>query len=146
MGPAPHVEVAALGTLGSRLAMRGLGFSAAFVLGLALVGLAGLVSFTVNLRLPEMALRKALGADPRTVVRDILSGALSPVWKGTALGLAVVIPLAYLARSLLYGVSPLDPLALGGSLALLALAALGTSLVPALRAGRADPNRYLKGD
>jgi predicted permease len=146
VGPSPHLEVAALGTLGSRLALRGLGFAAAFVLGLALVGLAGMVSFTVNLRLPEMALRKALGADPGTVVGEVVRGALSPVWKGTLLGLVVVIPLAYLARSVLYGVSPVDPMALGGSLVLLALCATGTSLVPAIRAGRADPNRYLKGD
>ena len=146
VGPTPHEEAAALGTLGSRLAARGLGLAAVFVLALALVGLAGLVSFTVNRRLPEIALRKALGAATPRVVREVVRGALTPVLQGAALGMAIVVPGAWLARSVLYGISPLDPIALGGSLALLVLTAVGISLVPALRAGRADPNRYLKAE
>jgi ABC-type antimicrobial peptide transport system permease subunit len=104
------------------------------------------VSFTVNRRLPEIALRKALGAATPAVVREVVRGALTPVLQGAALGMAIVLPGAWLARSVLYGISPLDPLALGGSLALLVLTAVGISLAPALRAGRADPNRYLKSE
>lgn len=146
VGPAPHSDVASLATLGSRVTARILAAAGGFVLGLALVGLAGLISFTVTLRLPELALRKALGADPRGVVQGVVKDSLKLVAQGTVGGFAILAPIAYATRDELAGVSPIDPVSLGVTLLLMALAAVVTSLLPALRAGRADPVRYLRGD
>ena len=63
---------------------------------------------------------------------------------GLLIGLAVVLPLAHLLRSVLYGVGAVDPLAVGGGIGVLALSALVASVIPARRATRIDPMKILR--
>jgi predicted permease len=141
-----YADLVAFQTLGQRLALEGLGWSGGFTLLLALMGIYGIVSFAVGERTREMAIRQAVGADRGAVRRALVWDGLRLTGVGTALGLAVVIPLSILARSSLLGISPVDPAALLGGTSLLLLAAFVASAVPAWRAGRMDPMRVLSQD
>jgi len=127
-----------------RIASDLLGWGGAFGLILAVIGIYGIVTMAVTERSREMAIRLALGADAREVVRRV-------AWKGTNLaliglflGLLVGLPLAHLLRSLFYGVGALDPLALGGGIGVMVLAALVASVIPARRITRIDPMTVLR--
>jgi putative ABC transport system permease protein len=113
---------------------------------LALVGIYGVVAHSVTQRAGEFGIRAALGARPADVLRDVLGGSLRRAGLGVALGLVgAVAGTRVLAREL-YGVSPLDPVVLGGTAALLTLVALAASWLPARRATRADPASVLRAD
>jgi predicted permease len=113
---------------------------------LALVGIYGVVAHSVTQRAGEFGIRAALGARPADVLRDVLGGSLRRAGLGVALGLiGAVAGTRVLAREL-YGVSPLDPVVLGGTAALLTLVALAASWLPARRATRADPASVLRAD
>jgi putative ABC transport system permease protein len=122
------------------------GVSALGALGLLLAcaGVYGVVSFTVGRRRREVGIRLALGADRGGVLRLILRQGMAPVAAGVAAGLALAAAGAQLARAMLYGVSPLDPLTFAaGGIALAAVAALA-ALVPARAALRVDPAATLR--
>jgi macrolide transport system ATP-binding/permease protein len=134
-------DVRAHKTLGLLVeAMAGLG-----VLGLvlALVGLYGLMTYSVSLRQREIGIRMAVGADPPTVVRMVLRQGMvlagSGVVVGLALSLAAAKPIAALAEGRGFNL----PLVALVTLALLAMAALG-AYIPARRASRVDPNTVLR--
>ena len=116
----------------------------AFALGLlaltlAAIGIFGVMSTVVGRRIREIGIRLALGASKRDIVRLVLGKSMLPVAIGALLGCAACIGVGRLLGALLYGVSALDPLALGGALLLvLSLGALVT-LAPALRALRVEP-------
>ena len=96
--------------------------------------------------MPTSASSTALGAKPGDVIRDVLGGSLRRAGVGIALGLAgATVGTRVLAREL-YGVSPLDPLVLAGTAAVLTLVALAASWIPARRATRADPASVLRGE
>jgi predicted permease len=122
-----------------RVAARVLGWGGAFGLLLALVGIYGIVAYTVTLRTREMAIRIAVGASGRQVLARIVRDALRLTAVGLGLGLAAAAAVAPLMKSLMFGVSPLDPISFGGTAALLALGAFVASIVPARRALRIDP-------
>ena len=112
---------------------------AALALGLTILGIASVVSFTVAQRVPEIGVRIALGANRGDVVRLIVGTSLYPVCAGAAAGLAALVPLSRVFSSYLYGVSAADPASLAAALAILGLAALAAAYVPARRATGIDP-------
>ena len=113
---------------------------------LAVVGLYGVKSYIVSQRTREIGIRMALGASPRDVLAMVLreGAALSAV--GVALGLPLAALLGFALSSLLYDVKPLDPVVFLAAPALLALAALVATWLPARRATRVTPLTALRAD
>jgi putative ABC transport system permease protein len=115
-------------------------------LGLAALGLSGMVSYAVARRTREVGIRLALGAERRRVVALVMRGAVVVVVAGGACGLVAAVALGRLADRFLIGVGALDPLALVAvPLALTAVAAVA-SYVPARRVSRVDPVLALRAD
>jgi hypothetical protein len=122
---------------------------AAAVLGivallLAGIGLYGVTSYSVATRAREIAVRMALGARTNQVVAMVLRQALVVVIFGSVLGGIAAILAGLLIQSEVFGVARLDVTTLSGSAALLAVAMLLASVLPALRAARLDPNAVLR--
>ncbi|HVT16726.1 MAG TPA: ABC transporter permease [Thermoanaerobaculia bacterium] len=112
---------------------------AALALILAVVGIHGVLSYSVARRTQEIGIRMALGAEGRLVLRSILGQAMGMVGSGVALGIAAAFALTRLLGSLLYGVSALDLLTYAGMSLLLSAVAMLASYLPARRATRVDP-------
>ena len=108
------------------------------------IGVYGAVSFAVTRRTNEIGVRIALGARRADVVRMALRDSLMPVLIGAAIGLPAGVALMRLAKSLLFGISPADPVSIAGGIALLAGAATAASYLPARRASRVDPMLALR--
>ena len=117
---------------------------AAIAVFLALVGLYGLLSYMVRQRLGEIGVRVALGADRRRVITMVLCDGLSIAGAGLAIGLAAATALARWGASLLYGVSPLDPVTFGLLPLLIVIVTAGACVLPAWRASRVDPVTALR--
>lgn len=129
-----------------RLITRLLGFFSTLALGLAMIGLYGVIAYSVSQRTHEIGIRMAIGAQRGDVLRLILQGGLKLVGLGIALGLAGALILTRLLQSLLFGVSTHDPLTFAGNaLLLLGVAALAC-LLPALRATKVDPLVALRAE
>ena len=118
---------------------------ATLALGLAAVGLYGVVAATVSQSTRELALRIALGADAADLLRLVMSRSVLLTAIGIVVGMAVALQVTRLLGYLLYNVSARDPLAFGFAFAVIALASLAASLVPAWRAMRTDPLLALRG-
>ncbi|HEX9894240.1 MAG TPA: ADOP family duplicated permease [Gemmatimonadales bacterium] len=119
---------------------------ATLALLMAVVGLYGLVSFLVALRLRELAIRMALGASGIAVRRQVFARSLRLALVGVGIGLVGAVALGRLLRTLLAGVSPLDPATLTlVPVVLLACVVLAT-WQPARRASRADPMTLLRAE
>jgi putative ABC transport system permease protein len=113
---------------------------------LAAVGLYGVKSYVVSQRTREIGIRMALGAKPRDVLGMVLrEGALLSA-VGVALGLPLSALLGFALSSLLYDVKPLDPIVFTAAPALLAIAALAATWLPARRATRVTPLTALRTD
>jgi predicted permease len=127
----------------------GAGFAATFgllALLLALVGLYGLVSWSVGRRVREIGIRMALGAPGRRVLGMLVGEGMRLAILGLGLGAALAVAATRLLGGLLYGVSPTDPATYAAIVAVLALAALTASWLPARRAIRVDPSRALRAE
>jgi len=122
-----------------RLSMWLLASFAGLALVLAVVGIYGVISYSVSQRTKELGLRMALGADGSDTVRLVVLRSMRMVGLGLALGLVSAMFLTRWLAGVLYGVSALDPLVFLGVSAALGAAALIASLVPARRATRVDP-------
>jgi len=118
--------------------------SVAFVLGV--VGLYGVVAYSVSHRTREIGVRMALGADPGSVYRLILGEASRLVGAGTALGIGGSLAAATLIRGLFYGVRAWDVPTLAIVVAVLILAALLASYIPARRAASVNPIEALRSE
>jgi putative ABC transport system permease protein len=129
-----------------RLVLVLIGAFAATALLLAAVGIYGVMSYAVLQRVPEVGVRIALGAAPRDVVAMILKQALAVGAMGVALGLLAALAAAGVMASLLYEVSPRDPLALGTVVAAVLLIVVLASYFPARRAARVDPLEALRAE
>jgi hypothetical protein len=127
-----------------RLASVLLGWGGLFGLFLAAIGIYGVVAFAVTQRAKEMAIRIALGADRSQVVRSVAFDGLRLAAVGLAIGVAVVVPTAKLARDVFFGVSPNDPLAMAGGIGALLVVAALASLIPATRVTGSDPMGTLR--
>src|SRR6266403_995881 len=111
---------------------------------LAAIGLYGVMSYAVSQGTRELGLRMALGAGASNLLRLVLSRGLALTAGGVALGAAVALGLTRLLGSLLYKVSPRDPLAFGSAFVVMTIAALVACFLPAWRAIRTDPARALR--
>ena len=110
----------------------------AAALALAMIGVYGLVAFTVQQRRQEFGVRRALGAAPREVLGLVLREGLGLATIGVVSGLAIAVGAGYLLRHLLYEVSTYDPFTLGATALVLASATLLACLGPAWRASRVE--------
>ena len=116
----------------------------ALALVLAAIGLYGVIAFDVAQRTQELGVRIALGAQVADVLRLIIGAGLRFAVVGVVVGIGIALLLARFVAPLLFGVSPRDPLVLGGvGLVLLAVAAVASG-IPAWRATRVDPNTALR--
>lgn len=113
---------------------------------LACLGLYGVVSYGVGLRLREFAIRMALGADASDLRRMVVARALLISLTGSAIGLIAIWPVGRALRSLLYGVGSGDAIALVAAPVVMLATALLASLGPSRRAARANPADALRGD
>ena len=119
---------------------------AVLAIAVALVGLGGLLARAVTERRRELAIRTVLGASPREVIGIIVREGILLAASGVILGLGAGAGAARWLRSLLYGVSPLDPLTFGGVAVFVTAAALLTSFLSARRAARVEPLELLRSE
>jgi ABC-type antimicrobial peptide transport system permease subunit len=113
---------------------------------LTAAGLFGVLLYAVNRRTREFGLRVALGARPRQIERLILGESLRLAAIGVPIGLAGLAVAARYTRSMLLGVTPLDPLSYGLSAAAVMALALAAAWLPARRATRVDPMEALRSE
>ena len=116
-----------------------LGGFAATALGLAAIGLYGVIAYSVTQRTREIGIRVALGAGPGVVQRLLFREGISLALTGVALGLVGALVTSRLLASQLVGVGPLDPASIGGAVGLLLGVTVVAIFIPARRATRVDP-------
>ena len=117
---------------------------AALALLLAAIGVYGVISHDVSSRTQEIGIRMALGARPRAVLRPVLGRAVKLAAIGLMFGTAGALALSRYLKTLLYEVSPTDPMSLGGAALVFALVALAAAWFPARRATKVDPVTALR--
>jgi len=122
-----------------RFALQVLAFFAGIALLLAAIGIYGVMAYTFSQRTREIGIRMALGAQPRDILRTALSEGMALVAVGLGSGLVGALILTRFLSSMLYAVTPNDPLTFAALSALLAAVALLACFVPALRATHVDP-------
>ena len=112
---------------------------ALMALSMGTVGLYGVIAYSASQRTTEFALRLALGAPCREILRLVAKGAMRLLLIGGALGMALALVVSRLLGSILFGVSPYDPITFTTVLLVLLAAVLVASYVPAWRATKVDP-------
>ncbi len=111
---------------------------------LASVGIYGVVSYSVTQRYREIGIRLALGATARDVLGMVLRQTMRPVVVGAAIGVAAAIGMSRILTGVLFGVSPADPVGLGGGALLVLGVALAAGVIAARPVTRADPTAALR--
>jgi putative ABC transport system permease protein len=106
---------------------------------IAMVGIAGVLAFSVSSRTQEIGIRMSLGADRGRVQRMILKEGGVLLALGLALGVAGAFFAASVIRGLLFGVAPHDPVTLIGVAVMMAVVGIAACWIPAVRAARIDP-------
>jgi putative ABC transport system permease protein len=129
-----------------RFAMKMVALFAATALLLAGLGIYGTISYVVNEQTREIAIRLALGAQKRNILKMVLRQGLGLAAAGAGVGLVAALIVSHLMAGLLYGVSPTDLPTFAGVTLVLTSVALAASYIPALRAMRLDPNTTLHSD
>jgi putative ABC transport system permease protein len=127
-----------------RFTMLLLGVFSATALILAIVGIYGVIAYSVAQRTQELGIRIALGADQGDVLQLVVGHGLGLTLTGIVIGLAGAFALTRLMSSLLYQTSATDPIAFGASALLFTAVALLASYLPARRATRIDPTDALR--
>ena len=139
-------QIADQGIATPRFAFFLVGLFAGLAIVLAAIGTYGVISYSVSQRIPEFGLRLALGAPPNGLLRLVLAQAARLAVAGTVLGIVVALALARIMRSLIYNVSPADPLTFAAvGLMVIAIAVLACWL-PAWRATKANPMVALRAE
>jgi predicted permease len=113
---------------------------------LAILGVYGVLAYSVSLRTPEFGIRVALGSSKASLIRLVLLEALMPVGGGILLGLLASLAAARAIRSLLYETSPADPASIVASVGILLAATFVAAFLPAYRASRIDPMKVLRSE
>ena len=133
-----------LATTSFTLAMLGIAGAMALLLGL--IGIYGVISYTVSQRTREIGIRVALGAEPRALRRLFVGYGLTLAGVGTVIGLAAAAGLTRLMKSVLFGISPIDPLTYTAVPIVLVAATVLASYLPARRAAAVDPVETLRAE
>jgi len=123
-----------------------LAIAAAMALALGIIGIYGVISYAVSQRKREIGIRVALGAQNRELRLMFVRSALALTGIGVTIGLGAAAAVAQLMRTLLFGVSPLDPLSFAVVPLILVLAAALASFLPASRATAINPVEALKAE
>jgi predicted permease len=123
-----------------------MGTFAGLALALALVGVYGTLSFAVSQRQRELGVRVALGAAPSSLLRMVLGRGMTTVAAGMAIGLGAALLTTRVMESLLFGITPTDPLTLAVGLAAVVATAAAACTIPARRAARLDPTISLRAE
>jgi ABC-type antimicrobial peptide transport system permease subunit len=151
----PTIPVHALARLDDRLSETfatprfyslALGLFATLALVVSVLGVYGVLSYSVERRQVEFGVRRALGGDERHILLLVLRQAATFVTLGIVCGIAVALVGVGLLRSLLFGVEPLDPFAFMAAALMASAIGLAAAGVPAWRAMRIDPARTLRAD
>jgi ABC-type antimicrobial peptide transport system permease subunit len=138
------IYVASMARTSFTLVMLGIAGSMALLLGI--VGIYGVMSYAVSQRTREIGIRLALGAEQRQVRRMFIRQGLALACLGATIGVVVAIPLSGLMSSLLFEVSPVDPLTYVVVIAGLIVTTLIAAYIPAQQASVVDPIRTLRSD
>ena len=123
-----------------------LGLFAGVALALAAVGIYGVVAHAVAQRTHEIGVRMALGAVIGDILLLVMRQAFTPVAVGLAVGIGAAVGASQLLRSILYGVTPTDPVTYASVVAILAAVALVACIAPARRAAKVDPLLSLRSE
>jgi predicted permease len=129
-----------------RMAMRLLSTFALLALGMAAIGLYGVVSFNVVRRRREFGVRSALGAQRHALLTMVLREGVTMAFVGVSLGVVLSLWLGSALQQLLFDVSPTEPAAIASVGVLLLLVTAVASLIPAWRAASVDPGSALRTD
>ena len=132
-------EMKSTSVASTRLRTTLLAVFATLALLLSAIGIYGVISYTVAQRTHELGVRAALGASAKALIGMVVRNGMALTLVGLVLGIAGALGLTQLLGTLLFGVSPRDPVTLAGSAAILAAVALLACYVPARRAARMDP-------
>jgi putative ABC transport system permease protein len=119
---------------------------AGLALVLAMVGVFGVLAYTVQQRVRDFGVRRALGATSSDVLRLVASSAARVIAVGAVIGLAAAVALSRLIATMLFGVEPMDPATFGFVVVALVLTAVIAVAGPAWRAARIDPATALRAD
>jgi ABC-type antimicrobial peptide transport system permease subunit len=130
--------------LRERLMAKLSGLFGGLALLLASIGLYGLLSYGVASRTNEIGIRLALGARTSNVLSLVLKESVVLVLIGVGIGIPVVLYVAGFAKSLLFGLSPTDPLSVAGASLVLLLVAMLAGYLSARRATKVDPLEALR--
>jgi ABC-type antimicrobial peptide transport system permease subunit len=120
-----------------------LGLAGTFV---AVIGVYGVRRYLVARRIREFGVRLAIGASPADVLRLVVRESLATTIVGLTTGLGLAMLLGWGLRAAIYQIRPLDPVALGAAIAILATASLAASIIPALRAANVLPMTALRNN
>jgi putative ABC transport system permease protein len=149
---APFADVRSLGDV-YRLSMARTSFALLMLaiagssaLALGVIGIFGVMSYTISQRTREIGIRATLGARPAELQRMFVRHGLTLAAIGIATGLAAAVILTRFMRSLLFAIDPLDPATYAAATVLLVGAAALASFVPAQRASAIDPAHTLRAD
>jgi ABC-type antimicrobial peptide transport system permease subunit len=123
-----------------------LAIAGTMALALSIIGIYGVISYSVAERTREIGIRLALGAEKRALERMFVRSALALTGMGLLLGLIAAAVLMQLMKALLFGVSPLDPITFIVVPLVLAAAATFASYLPARRAAKVDPVVALRAE
>ncbi len=129
-----------------RFLMRVLAAFGSVAVALSLLGIYGVIAYSVSQRRREIGVRMAIGARPSDISRMIVTSGLMLTVAGLIAGLVIAVVLTQLLESQLFGVAPSDPLTIVSVLALMTLAAVAAAWFPARRAARVDPVAALRAE
>jgi ABC-type antimicrobial peptide transport system permease subunit len=113
---------------------------------LAIVGVYGVLSYSVSQRTQEFGVRMALGASPQDVRRMMIRQGMALAAWGIGLGALGAVAVTRIIGSLLYNVTPTDPVSFGGVIALMLAVAAAAAYLPARRATMVDPMVALRAE
>ena len=142
--PAPLADVIGRGSAQRVFVLRLLASFASVALGLAALGLFGVLSYGVTLRTREFGIRMALGAESSRIKRMVLGQGLRVTLLGVGIGIVGAVATSRLMASLLFHVSPAEPAVLGGAALFMAVVAGIAAYVPARRATSVNPRNALQ--